>query len=139
MKRFTKRFAPLAAAAAIALGAGAVTWANATEEEGEPKAVVAGQMVDMKCYVAMGMGGGGQHLKCALKCAESGIPVGVVDTTLSQVVTVLAPAPGLAKYMGQTVRITGTKAENSTAILPERLEVWQDDEWVAGELPASMM
>lgn len=135
-----KRFTYLAAVAAIALGgAGAVTWANAAEEESEAKAVVEGQMVDMKCYVAMGMGGGGQHLKCALKCAESGIPVGVVDTSLSQVVTVLAPAPALAKYMGQTVRITGMKAANSTAIVPERLEIWQDDKWVAGELPASMM
>ena len=123
------------ALAAIGLGGGAA-YVGAAEED---SAVVEGELVDMKCYVAMGMPGGGKHNKCAMDCAKMGIPAGVVDSRTGQVFTVLAPAPGLAQYMGKTVRITGSLAARSTAIIPDKLEVSEDGKWKAGKLPESMM
>ena len=67
-----------------------------------------------------------------------GIPAGVVDKD-GQVFTVLAPAGGLADLMGKIVRITGTKAEKSTAIIPEKIEVKEKDKWTEFKLPEGMM
>jgi hypothetical protein len=104
----------------------------------EKPAVVEGEVVDMKCYVGMDMPGGGKHHECAVKCAKMGSPAGVVDKD-GQVFTVLAPAGGLADLMGKTVRITGVKAEKSTAILPEKVEVRDKDKWTEFKLPEGMM
>lgn len=141
-----KRFAYLASTlAALTVAAGLSTRIHAEQSAPQgapaeaPKAVVEGEMVDVKCHAAMGMGGGGKHAKCAMDCAKMGIPAGVVDQKTGQTYTVLAPAPGLAVYMGKTVRITGDLAEKTTAILPEKLEVLQEGKWVEAELPAGMM
>lgn len=107
-------------------------------EPAEQPAVVEGEVVDMKCYLAMDMPGGGKHHECAVKCAKMGIPAGVVDKS-GEVFTVLAPAGGLADLMGKTVRITGTKAQKSTAILPEKVEVKEGDQWTEVKLPEGMM
>lgn len=135
--------------AAIALGVGTVVFAGAQEgtpaaekkkvaEPAEKAVIVEGELVDMKCYVAMDMPGGGQHRECAVQCAKMGIPAGVVDKD-GQLFTVLAPAGGLAELMGKTVRITGTKAQKSTAILPEKIEVNQEGKWTEFKLPEGMM
>lgn len=135
--------------AAFALGVGRVALAGAEEgkpaaeeqmaaESAEKPAVVEGEMVDMKCYLAMDMPGGGKHHECAVKCAKMGIPAGVVDQS-GETFTVLAPAGGLADLMGKTVRVTGTKAEKSTAIIPEKMEVKEGDKWTEVNLPEGMM
>lgn len=139
------RFVPLTVfLASLALGVGGVAFLEA--QEGKPAAaapeekpaVVEGEVVDMKCYVAMDMPGGGKHHECAMKCAKMGIPAGVVDKG-GQVFTVLAPAGGLADLMGKTVRITGTKAEKSTAIIPDKIEVNEGGKWTEVKLPEGMM
>lgn len=134
-----KRFAFRAAALVLALAAvgGVATYVHA-EEDGK-KAVVEGEMVDMKCWLGMQMPGGGKHATCALECAKKGLPVGIVDKNTGQTFTVLAPAPGLAPYLGKTVRITGDLAGKSMAILPEELEVMEDGKWMKAELPGGMM
>ena len=135
--------------ATFALGVGGVALVAAQEGKPAPEkqmaaapaekpAVVEGELVDMKCYVAMDMPGGGKHHECAVKCAKMGIPAGVVDKD-GQVFAVLAPAGGLADLMGKTVRITGTKAEKSTAIIPEKIEVKEKDKWTEFKLPEGMM
>lgn len=135
--------------ATFALGAGSVALARAEEEKpaaekqmaaepAEKPAVVEGEVVDMKCYLAMDMPGGGKHHECAVKCAKMGIPAGVVDKS-GETFTVLAPAGGLADLMGKTVRITGTKAQKSTAIIPEKVEVKEGDKWTEVKLPEGMM
>ena len=129
----------LAVLVALGLGSlGSVDGATA-EEDQEGGAVVEGELVDMKCYIAMGMPGGGKHNKCAMDCAKKGIPAGVVDSRTGLVFTVLAPTPGLAQYMGKTVRLTGSLGDKSTAIIPDKLEVKEDGKWKEGEMPESMM
>ena len=136
MKRSRFGFA-LSVVALVALGlGGGAAYVSAADDD---SAVVEGELVDMKCYVAMGMPGGGKHNKCAMDCAKMGIPAGVVDSRTGQVFTVLAPTPGLAQYMGKTVHITGSLAAKSTAIIPDKLEISEDGKWKAGELPESMM
>jgi len=137
-----KRFTFLASTLVIALAAvsGVTTYVDAAEDGDDgDKAVIEGQVVDMKCWLAMQMPGGGKHLKCAVKCAEMGIPAGVVEKNTGQTFTLLAPAVGFGQYMGKTVRVTGPLAAKSTAIIPEKLEVMEGDEWVEVELPESMM
>ena len=137
-----KRFTFLASTLVIALAAvsGVTTYVDAAEDGDDgDKAVIEGQVVDMKCWLAMQMPGGGKHLKCAVKGAEMGIPAGVVEKNTGQTFTLLAPAVGFGQYMGKTVRITGPIAAKSTAIIPEKLEVMEGDEWVEVELPESMM
>ena len=98
MKRFR---GPLTVSlmALVALGLGGVAYVDAAEEkeDKEDKAVIEGEMVDMKCWVSMNMPGGGKHNKCAIACATKGIPAGVVDSRTGQVFTILLPAPGLAQ------------------------------------------
>ena len=139
MKRFRGALAA-SLMALVALGLGGVAYVDAAEEE-EDKAVIEGEMVDMKCWVSMNMPGGGKHNKCAIACAKKGIPAGVVDSRTGQIFTILLPAPGLAQYMGKTVRITGSLAAKSTAIVPDEdgLEVKEGDKWVKAELPEGMM
>jgi hypothetical protein len=122
----------LVALALLAFGMGSMA-------QEEKPAVIEGEMVDMKCWVAMDMPGGGKHLKCAMDCAKQGIPAGVVDSRTGQVFTVLAPAPGLAEHMGKTVRLTGDLAAKSTAIIPEKIEIKEGDQWKEAKLPEGMM
>ena len=121
------------AAALIALGS-----PFAADEEEKPS-VIEGEMVDMKCYLGMGMGGGGKHSKCAVKCAEMGIPAAVVEEGTGKVYTILGPSKGFAQFMGKTVRITGATPEKSIAIIPEKLQVKEGDKWVEAKLPGSMV
>jgi hypothetical protein len=104
----------------------------------EQPSVIEGEVVDMKCYLAMDMPGGGKHHECAMKCAKMGIPAGVVDKS-GETFTVLVPAGGLADLMGKTVRITGTKTQKSTAIISEKVEVKEGDKWTEVKLPEGMM
>ena len=126
----------VAAALLVFLGSGSLLLA---EDKTETKATVEGEIVDMKCYLAMGMPGSGKHNKCAVKCAKMGIPVGVVEKETGKVYTLLAPAPGFAEHQGKTVRITGTLADKSMAIIPEKLEIKEGDDWKETKLPGGMM
>lgn len=138
----------LVALALVALGAGSFAQmaekAQTTEKQmaAEPEeqtVTLEGEMVDMKCYLAMDMPGGGKHHECAVKCAKMGIPAGVMDAKSNKLFTVLAPAGGLADLMGKTVRITGTQSAKSTAIIPEKIEVKEGDKWKEFKLPEGMM
>jgi len=116
--------------------------ATAEQKAAEPEdqtVTIEGEVVDMKCYLAMDMPGGGKHKECAMKCAKMGIPAGVVDVKSNKTFTVLAPAAGLADLMGKTVRITGTQSAKSTAIIPEKVEVKEGDKWMEHKLPEGMM
>ena len=137
-----KRFTFLASTLVIALAAvsGFTTYVDAAEDGDDgDKAVIEGQVVDMKCWLAMQMPGGGKHLKCAVKCAEMGIPAGVVEKPPGTPCTRVFYAVGFVQVMVTPVAITGPIAARSTAIIPEKLEVMEGDEWVEVELPESMM
>jgi hypothetical protein len=63
--------------ASLAMGAG-------TEK------TVTGALRDTFCYTVVGAHGAG-HAQCALKCAQKGIPVGLVETGTSKMYILLPP------------------------------------------------
>jgi len=61
---------------------------------GGDKVTIEGELVDTKCYLGMGAKGE-DHQGCAVKCAESGIPLGVLEED-GQVHVVLTVTPEIA-------------------------------------------
>ena len=105
------------------------------EKAGEKQTTLEGRLIDLSCY-AMGMGGE-KHSKCALLCAEKGLPVGVLEAKTGKVFTVLLPSPGLATYVEQSVRITG-KVHSEVLFAPKMMEVREGKEWKEVKLPSAM-
>lgn len=106
---------------------------------GEKKtSVIVGELVDVKCYAAMGKHGE-EHKACAIDCAKMGIPVGVVDENTGTAYVLLAPAPDLAEHQARRVRVTGKVLHNPQSILPTKLEVEKEGKWEEVKLPESMM
>ena len=104
-------------------------------EKKADKATVEGTLVDMACYLKMGASGE-KHARCAVKCAKSGLPMGVLKKGTGEVYTLLIAAPAIADYGEQTVRVTGTIYGH--ALAPEKLEVQKDGKWEAVKLPEMM-
>ncbi|HEV2294669.1 MAG TPA: hypothetical protein VGR35_12505 [Tepidisphaeraceae bacterium] len=110
------------ASLALVAMAGLVTtvWAQAKAEE----KTLEGELVDMWCF-SKGGAKGDKHAACGEKCAETGIPAGVlVDEKATTIVT--NPQP-LAASMGRTVRVTGSVNAENNVILPSKVEVKKDD------------
>jgi hypothetical protein len=111
----------LAIAAAIMMGVGGCMTATAADTS---KPQTTGELVDMYCYTAAGAHGA-DHKDCGVKCAKSGIPVGVLVD--GKAVTIAANPIPLADYVSQTVRVTG---DNKDGILvPDKIEVKDGDNW----------
>jgi hypothetical protein len=89
---------------ALAIGVGGM--AVAAEQS------VTGNLVDTFCYTVVGAHGAG-HAQCALKCAQKGIPVGLVEKGTSKMYILLPPknAQGLPadviNSMEKEVTVTG--------------------------------
>ncbi len=97
---------PKAAPAAAAPAAKAA--APAEKKEGEQ--TIQGELVDLACYLEHG-GKGEKHKACATSCAQSGLPIGLLDKhgKLTLVVGDHKPMNSeLADKMGTTVKLTGT-------------------------------
>ncbi len=90
----------------LALAIGAAGLAMAAEQS------VTGNLVDTFCYTVVGAHGAG-HAQCALKCAQKGIPVGLVEKGTSKMYVLLPPknAQGLPadvlNNMEKQVTVTG--------------------------------
>ncbi len=103
--------------------------------EDSQKGTITGELVDTACYLKMDAKGMG-HQKCAMKCAKSGIPVGVLDEKSGKVYTIAVAAGALADSMAMTARVTGDIFEGSHVIAPEKIEVkGTDGNWKAIQLP----
>lgn len=90
----------------LALAIGTAQLAIAAEQS------VTGNLVDTFCYTVVGAHGAG-HAQCALKCAQKGIPVGLVEKGTSKMYILLPPknAQGLPadviNKMEKEVTVTG--------------------------------
>jgi hypothetical protein len=104
-------------------------------EKKADKATVEGTLVDMACYLKMGASGE-KHAGCAVKCAKSGQPMGVLKKGTDEVYTLLVPSPSVADYGEQTVRVTGTLYGH--ALAPDKFEVQKDGKWEEVKLSGSM-
>ena len=78
--------------------------------------------------------------KCGTACATMGIPVGVLEggEAGGDVYIIVGPANGYAEYMAKTVKFEGEQAYPG-AIIPSKMWVEEDGEWVEKQLPGGMM
>jgi hypothetical protein len=119
-------FALTLTAASIAGTAGiAALPAFAAEKAAEkpgPAASVTGEVIDSACYIKSGAKGEG-HAKCAQGCADSGIPLAILENGTNKVVWVASkqdmetPNDKLKPYAGKKVTVKGTWAERGGAKL----------------------
>ncbi|HKB80367.1 MAG TPA: hypothetical protein VKH35_11695 [Thermoanaerobaculia bacterium] len=81
----------------------------------EKPVTVKGEVVDTMCYAAMGARGEG-HAKCGIKCAKSGIPVGLVEGNKMYILLPAKDGEGLPAavidHMGKVVSVTGHTYES---------------------------
>lgn len=110
-------------------------WTEQQPTQEEEPGVIEGRLIDLACYT-MGMAGD-KHAKCALQCAQKGLPVGLLEEKTEKVYTVLLPSPGLAPYMQRQVRITG-QVHHQALLAPDKIELKEADAWKEVELPSAM-
>lgn len=97
----------LIAALGLALAIGMAGLAAAAADQS-----VTGNLVDTYCYTVVGAHGA-SHAQCALKCAQKGIPVGLVEKGSSKMYILLPPKNGQAlpasvlNNMEKQVTVTG--------------------------------
>lgn len=92
-----------------------------------------GILVDTKCYSMDNDNLGNEHMsmeKCATMCAKMGIPVGLlIDGKKGGKLYILTlPAPALAEYMGQQVKVFGTKTSKGL-IMPDKIEIKKGEKY----------
>ncbi len=90
-----------------------------------------GILIDTKCYGMNEDNFTNDHMSmksCGKMCAKMGIPVGLlVDGKKGGKVYVLTiPAPALADYMGEWVRVSGEKVFKG-GLIPEKIEIKKGD------------
>lgn len=103
----------------------------------EDDITVQGTLIDTRCYGLNHSNSGTDHLtpnglidNCASICAKMGIPVGLlVDGKVNgKVYLLVVPAPALANYMGEFVRVMG-KPIFKNGIVIKKIEVKKDDKF----------
>jgi hypothetical protein len=97
-----------------------------------------GTLVDSNCYLKDNSLTGNDHMGvkgCGTTCLKSGLPAGLL--TRNKIYHVLvAPAPALAPYVGQEVRVTGSV--HSGAIVADKVEVQKNGTWQQIQLKSMM-
>ena len=119
----------------LALFAAAFLSAALRAEENQ---VWTGSLVDASCYITDNTQTGNEHMgmkQCGTACLKMGRPAGIV-TSDKKFFVLLAPAPDIADYVGQPIRVTG-KLRNGS-ILVDKLEVKKSSAWVTVKLSTMM-
>ena len=85
---------------------------------------VAGEVVDMMCYVDHG-GKGEKHAACATKCIKSGGPVGIASEGKTYLIVGDHKPMNdqLAEYAGKTITVKGKMAERDGINMIENAEI----------------
>ncbi|MBI1746752.1 MAG: hypothetical protein HYR55_09210 [Acidobacteria bacterium] len=82
-----------------------------SESKSVAMTTITGEVIDIACF--MGHDASGKnHTKCAVQCAEKGIPLAILDEKLQQIYLPLAldhssPNAKLLNYIAQRVTVTG--------------------------------
>ena len=115
-----------------------VTLAGHAALGAEENQIWTGSLVDASCYITDNTQTGNEHMgmkQCGVACLKMGRPAGIV-TSDKKFFVLLAPAPDVADYVGQPIRVTG-KLRNGL-ILVDKLEVKKANAWVAVKLSTMM-
>ncbi len=97
---------------------------HAAHEAGET-VTVTGEVVDLACYTDHGAMGA-KHEKCAAKCIESGLPVGIKATDGKTYLLIGDHKPAnkqLATYAAKTVTVTGKLASRDGINMIEDVQI----------------
>jgi hypothetical protein len=119
--------------AVIALLAGTIATGRAEENQ-----IWTGSLVDASCYLTDNSQSGDDHVgmkQCGKACLKMGRPAGIL-TPDKKFFVLVAPAPDLADYVGQPIRVTG-KLRNGS-ILVDKFEVKKPSGWVAVRISTMM-
>jgi hypothetical protein len=119
--------------AVIALLAGTIATGRAQENQ-----IWTGSLVDASCYLTDNSQSGDDHVgmkQCGKSCLKMGRPAGIL-TTDKRFLMLVAPAPDLADYVGQPIRVTGKLRSGS--ILVDKFEVKKPSGWVAVKISTMM-
>jgi hypothetical protein len=98
-----------------------------------------GSLVDASCYLTDTTQAVNDHMgmkSCGTACLKMGKPAGLV-TADKKFFVLIAPAPDIAEYVGQSIRVTG-KIRNGSSILVDKFEVKKGTDWVVVKLSAMM-
>lgn len=104
---------------------------------GEKLKTFSGILVDTKCYGMNNDNFTNDHMSpkgnmpgCAAMCAKMGVPVGLLVNGKKggKVYVLTIPAPALADYMGEWVRISGVKTFKR-GLIPKKIEVKKGDSY----------
>ncbi len=126
--RNVRLLALLAFVVAIAVGLSAA----------EKAVTLEGTLVDSKCYLKDNSLTGNDHgpvKECGAVCLKAGTP-GALLTKDKKFHAILAPAPALAPYVGQTIRVSGTI--HNGAVAAEKVEVSKNGKWEEVKLGVMM-
>jgi hypothetical protein len=110
---------------ALACAFGSTAWAHEAGEAKEAEQTIQGELVDLACYLEHG-GHGEKHKACATSCAQSGLPIGLVDKNGNIYLLIGDHKPlnaQLADKMGNTVKATGTVSSRGGMKLMEASKV----------------
>jgi hypothetical protein len=119
--------------AVIALLAGTIATGRAEENQ-----IWTGSLVDASCYLTDNSQSGDDHVgmkQCGKACLKMGRPAGIL-TLDKKFFMLVAPAPDLADYVGQPIRVTG-KLRNGS-ILVDKFEVKKPSGWAAVKICTMM-
>jgi len=77
-----------------------------------------GEIIDTKCYLASSTGGGKgpEHKECAISCAKSGVPLGLLEDKTGTVYLIVKATMGsandmLTPFIAERVSLKGTIVE----------------------------
>ena len=105
-------------------------------ETGPATVTITGELIDLKCYVTMGLRGA-IHQECAQKCARDHWPVAVLDEQDQRLYPLVLPSASVAEAAGGHVRVTGAIVQGTDLLSPSRLEVERDGTWSDLALPTA--
>jgi hypothetical protein len=88
---------------------------------------VKGQLLDMKCYSALGAVGRAHGKTCGKKCLMSGVPAGILVHGHAWVLA--TNSKPLADYVGLTIKVMGKANAKDHVLIPSMIEVKDHGHW----------
>lgn len=109
--------AAMAAAAAAYAAEGHDTHAGHAAAAAPASVILEGEIVDITCYLRH-QASGPKHLKCAVYCADQGMPFGFVDAGTGKIYLLLPdghanPTTDVREHFGQQVKVSGIITEGN--------------------------
>ena len=117
-RKIISGIAGLLAVSAMSVSAFAVTTKSVT---------VKGQLLDMKCYSALGATGRAHGKTCGKKCLSAGVPAGILVHGHAWVLA--TNSRPLAPYVGLNIEVMGKANSKDHVLVPSMIKVDVHGHW----------